>query len=54
MGILRKLRQWQENADGTLEGPAVHTDRMEINDTTLFIQGTEPDADDDDIWIRNE
>ena len=26
MGVLRRLREWGEKRDGTLEGPALHTD----------------------------
>lgn len=49
MGIIRKLRQWREREDGTLEGPA-----LELNGSEIFVQSTEPDADDGDVWIRNE
>jgi len=28
MGILRRLRQWRERTDGTLEGPAIDTDDL--------------------------
>ena len=30
MGILRKLREWRENEDGTLEGPSLKTDEASI------------------------
>ena len=38
MGILRKLREWRENEDGTLEGPSlntgtVHSDSVNALDT---------------------
>ena len=29
MGILRKLREWRENEDGTLEGPSLKTDVLQ-------------------------
>jgi len=32
MGILRKLRQWREKSDGTLEGPALSTESLAIGD----------------------
>jgi len=32
MGILRKLMQWREKSDGTLEGPALSTDALHIGE----------------------
>ena len=32
MGILRKLRQWREEPDGTLTGPAVSTEETQHTD----------------------
>ena len=32
MGILRKLREWRENEDGTLEGPSLKTDEIQNSD----------------------
>ena len=31
MGILRKLREWREDADGTLKGPALETESASVN-----------------------
>ena len=31
MGVLRRLREWREKRDGTLEGPALHTDGLQVN-----------------------
>ena len=28
MGMLRRLREWREKRDGTLEGPALHTEEL--------------------------
>ena len=30
MGILRRLREWREDADGTLKGPAFETDELSL------------------------
>lgn len=54
MGILRFLNGWRERSDGTLEGPELRADAVEVNGSELYIQGTEPDADDGDIWVRNQ
>ena len=39
MGILRKLREWRENEDGTLEGPSLKTGEVdgEVNAQTESI-----------------
>ena len=29
MGMLRRLREWREKRDGTLEGPALHTEETQ-------------------------
>ena len=34
MGILRRLREWREDTDGTLKGPALKTEQATIEDTT--------------------
>ena len=33
MGILRRLREWREDADGTLKGPALKTEQVSINES---------------------
>ena len=43
MGVLRRLREWREKRDGTLEGPALHTERVEnaqIDDEVNYIDPT--------------
>jgi|AntRauMinimDraft_3_1070383.scaffolds.fasta_scaffold04076_2 hypothetical protein len=30
MGVLRRLREWRENKDGTLEGPALKTEELSL------------------------
>ena len=68
MGILRKLREWRENEDGTLEGPSLKTevlggdlvDRVEgINHLEGNIYLTEegapdPTENDGDLWFEYE
>ena len=52
MGILRKLREWRENEDGTLEGPSLNTEEATIDGSRVYIQDTEPtESDDGDVWI---
>ena len=44
MGILRKLREWREGADGTLKGPALKTESL-VNDYHFAgsFDGSDPD-----------
>ena len=39
MGILRKLREWRENEDGTLEGPSLNTEEI---DSKNYLEDGEP------------
>lgn len=36
MGLLRRLKQWHEKRDGTLEGPAISTDRARVTDNATI------------------
>ena len=52
MGVLRRLREWGEKRDGTLEGPALHTDEATIDGSRVYVQAEEPeDPDEEDVWI---
>jgi len=52
MGLFRLLREWREESDGTLTGPALSTEQATINGKRLYIQSTAPsNPNTDDVWI---